>query len=73
MHEPLSDKITNTERETVPERRSGAPMEREVQLEVARASAKAIRERVDGGFYQTPAVIDVVARRILERGDLWAR
>jgi hypothetical protein len=58
------------ERESAPERRAGAPVEREVRLEGARSSAEVLRERVDGGFYHTPAVVDVVARRIMARGDL---
>jgi hypothetical protein len=61
------------ERETAPGRHSvvpGAPVEREVRLDGPLSSAEAIRERVDGGFYHTPAVADVVARRILTQGDL---
>ena len=70
MQEPLSDKIMPVERESAPGQRSGVPMEREVRFDGVPSSAEAIRERVDSGFYHTPAVVDVVARQIVARGDL---
>jgi len=45
-------------------------VEREVRLTGARIPDEVIRARVDSGFYQTPAVADVVARQIVVRGDL---
>ena len=71
MHEPLSDKVTPGEREPAAERRSAAHVEREVRLDAAPSSeAAVIRERVNGGFYHTPAVAEIVARRIVKRGDV---
>jgi hypothetical protein len=70
MQEPASDKITRTTRESAPQPRQDAPVEREVHLVGARIPEEVIRARVDSGFYQTPAVADVVARRIIVRGDL---
>ena len=76
MQEPLPDNIMPAEkpaeREPAPERRASAPVEREVRLEGARSSAEVVRKRIDGGFYHTSAVVDVVARRIVARGDLRA-
>jgi hypothetical protein len=36
----------------------------------ARIPDEVIRARVDSGFYHTPAVADIVARRMMLRGDL---
>ena len=70
MREPLSDKIIRTERESAPERRQNVPVEREVRLAGARIPDEVLRARVDSGFYHTPAVADIVARRMILRGDL---
>ena len=70
MHEPRSDRVTPGERESAPERSTTAPVEREVHLDAGQSSEAVIRERVNGGFYHTPAVAEIVARRIVERGDL---
>jgi len=70
MREPLSDKIISTQRGTARGKRSKAPLEREVRLDGARSSAEVIRERIDGGFYHTPGIVEIVARRIVARGDL---
>ena len=70
MHEPLPDKIMRSDRDSVRGPRDAAPMEREVRFDAGRTSAELIRERVDGGFYHTPAVADVVARQIIATGDL---
>lgn len=70
MQEPLSDKITTGSRETAAEQRTIVPVEREVRLDGAASSAESIRKRLDGGFYHTPAVADVVARQIIANGDL---
>lgn len=68
MHEPLSDNAPPSEPTAGPRR--AVHMEREVSLDAARASDAVIRERVDSGFYHTPAVAEIVARRIVKRGDL---
>jgi len=70
MHEPLSDKIMHTQREAAAERGPEGPVEREVRLAATESRETVIRERIAGGFYNTPAVADVVARRILKRKDL---
>ena len=70
MHEPLSDKIMRTDRDSARGPRDGAPVEREVRIDGPLSSAEAIRKRVDGGFYHTPAVAEIVARRIVANGDL---
>ena len=70
MQDRLPDKITRTQRESAAKRRQDAPVEREVRLTGARIPDEVIRARVDSGFYQTPAVADVVARQIVVRGDL---
>ena len=70
MREPLSDKIMRSEREPAVERDEGEPVEREVRLDGAQSPEAVNRERIAGGFYHTAAVADVVARRIVKRGDL---
>jgi hypothetical protein len=70
MREPLSDNITLGEREPGAERHPGVPVEREVRLDGVRLPEDVIRARVKGGFYHTPAVAAVVARRIVGRGDI---
>jgi hypothetical protein len=71
MHAPLSDNLTPGERESVPERQSPVTVEREVPLEGgAPLPSEVIRARIEGGFYHTPAVAEVVARRIVAGGDL---
>jgi len=70
MREPLSDKIMRSEREPAVERDEAGPVEREVRLNAAQSPEAVIRERIAGGFYHTAAVADVVARRIVKRGDL---
>ena len=70
MHEPLFDKITPAERESAAGERQGAPVEREVRIDGPLSSVDAIRKRVDGGFYHTLSVVDMVARQIIATGDL---
>ena len=70
MREPLFDKITPAEREAAAGQRQGAPVEREVRIDGPLSSVEAIRKRVDGGFYHTLAVADMVARQIIATGDL---
>jgi hypothetical protein len=70
MHEPLSDKIIRSKRQPAVERGPEAHVEREVRLDPATPPDAVIRERIAGGFYHTPAVAEVVARRIVQRGDL---
>jgi hypothetical protein len=70
MHEPLSDNLMSGDREPVLDHRRTAPAEREVRLSGTPSPAEAFRTRVEGAFYHTPAIADIVARRILARGDL---
>jgi hypothetical protein len=70
MPVPLSDNITKGDREPAPERPPVASVEREVRLEGAPSPGELIRARVEGGFYHTAAVVDVVARQILASGEL---
>jgi hypothetical protein len=70
MREPLSDKITPAERTSGAGPSPGAPIEREVRIDGPLSSVEAIRKRVDGGFYHTPAVAEIVARQIIAGGDL---
>jgi hypothetical protein len=59
-----------SERESAAEHCAPKHLEREVRLDAVQSPEAVIRERISGGFYHTPAVADVVARRILARGDL---
>jgi hypothetical protein len=72
MHTPTSDNLTPGEREAPPGRPASAPIEREVRVEgaEARTPEDTVRQRVESGFYLTPAMADVVARQIVARGDL---
>jgi hypothetical protein len=69
MHEPPFDKITPDRRESAGQPQP-APVEREVRIEGPLSSVDTIRKRVDGGFYHTLGVADIVARQIIATGDL---
>ncbi len=70
MHERLADKVTHGERELAAEPRQAAPIEREIRLDPVPSREAMIRARMAVGFYQSPAVADVVARRMVANGDV---
>jgi len=70
MHEPPFEKITPDRRESAAGQTQPAPVEREVRIEGPLSSVDAIRKRVDGGFYHTLGVAEIVARQIIATGDL---